>query len=75
MRCQYAPRRFYKKGDLPVTEDVYSRLIAFPKFERKTCWDLIDQYVEAVRKVVENAAELKKIKGKKFEVPVEAGTR
>ena len=75
LRCQYAPRRFYKKGDLPVTEDVYSRLIAFPKFERKTCWDLIDQYVEAVRKVVENAAELKKIKGKKFEVPVEAGTR
>ncbi len=75
LRCQNAPRRFYKKGDLPVTEDIYSRLIAFPKFERKICWDLIDQYVEAVRKVAENVAELKKIKDKEFEVPVEAGTR
>jgi len=74
IRCPYEPRRFYKKGDLPITEEVFSRLIALPKFEAKPCKELIDQHIEAIRKVVSNIKELKEKKIEKIEVPVEAGT-
>jgi len=75
LRCPYEQRRFYKKGDLPITEEVYARLIALPKFQTKPCKELIDQYIEAFRKVVENIEELKKKKIERVEVPFEAGIR
>ena len=47
----------YKQGDLPVTEGVYSRIIAFPALiEPKEGY--IEQYITAIRKVVENYKKL-----------------
>ena len=57
--CPNFRLRLYKKGDLPITEDVVSRLISLPVFHNKGCKELIDQYIEAFRKVVSNIDELK----------------
>ena len=46
------------EGSLPVTEDVYRRLLALPVFTEPP-EGLLGQYVEAFRKVVENADQLR----------------
>jgi len=47
----------YKQGDLPITEKIYPNIISFPAFiEPKEGY--INQYVTAIRKVVENYSEL-----------------
>jgi len=46
------------EGSLPVTEDVYRRLLALPVFTEPP-EGLLEQYVEAFRKVVENADQLR----------------
>ena len=49
----------YRQGDLPVTEDVYPRLIAIPSWDRAVpCEDLHQQYAEAIRKVSRNLGSL-----------------
>jgi dTDP-4-amino-4,6-dideoxygalactose transaminase len=49
----------YGPGTLPVTEEIYPRLIAIPSYNRATpCKDLHDQYAEAFRKVSRGAAAL-----------------
>ena len=45
-------------GSLPVTEDVYRRLLALPVFTEPP-EGLTEQYVEAFRKVAENADQLR----------------
>ena len=45
------------EGSLPVTEDVYRRLLALPVFTDPP-QGLLEQYVEAFRKVVENINQL-----------------
>jgi perosamine synthetase len=52
-------RKISKKVDLPITEDVYSRLIALPVFQVVSCKPLLDQYIEAFSKVVSNVSQLK----------------
>jgi dTDP-4-amino-4,6-dideoxygalactose transaminase len=52
----------YRVGDLPVTEDIYPRLIAIPSYDRAIpCQDLHDQYAVAFRKVSRGAQMLKPI--------------
>lgn len=47
----------YKRGDLPVTEEVHPRILAFPTLiEPREGY--IEQYVGAIRKVVENYKSL-----------------
>jgi perosamine synthetase len=49
----------YRPGDLPVTEDVYPRLLAIPAFNKAVpCEPLFDQYAEAFRKVAQSAPAL-----------------
>jgi len=56
--CPHVKKRiYYKKGDLPVTEMLHERLLrlpAFPNAEKA----LLDQYVDAFRKVTENIDKL-----------------
>ena len=47
----------YKLGDLPIIEDMHDRLIALPVFT-KPQFELLDQYIEAFRKVIRHAEEL-----------------
>ncbi|MBM4429439.1 MAG: DegT/DnrJ/EryC1/StrS family aminotransferase [Chloroflexi bacterium] len=62
--CPYPPpgvrarMRDYHAGDLPVAEAIYPRLMSLPTFTYQPCWDLLDQYVAAFRKVVANVARL-----------------
>ena len=49
--------RTYKKGDLPVTEDVHSRLIAMRAYTDPAD-GLLDMFIEAFRKVAANADQL-----------------
>jgi len=56
--CPHVRRRvFYKKGDLPVTERSQERVLQLPSFPNAEK-PLLDQYVEAFRKVVENIEEI-----------------
>lgn len=56
----------YKQGDLPVTERLHQQLLALPAFPRAEK-KLLDQYVKALKKVVENVDEVRKIKVAKME--------
>lgn len=47
----------YRPGDLPITEEVYSRILAFPALIEPQK-GYIEQYVGAIRKVVENYKQL-----------------
>jgi dTDP-4-amino-4,6-dideoxygalactose transaminase len=50
----------YAPGDLPVTEDIYPRLLAIVAFNKAVpCQDLFAQYAAAFRKVAANARRLK----------------
>jgi len=50
----------YAPGDLPVSEDIYPRLLALPAHDRAVpCQDLHAQYAEAFRKVVSQTQRLK----------------
>lgn len=52
----------YRAGDLPVTEDIYPRLIAIPSYDRAIpCQDLFDQYADAFRKVSRGAKTLRPV--------------
>ena len=55
----YAPIREieYKDSDFPVAVDLFTRLISLPTFTHD-CRDVLDQYIEAFHKVVENADQL-----------------
>ncbi len=60
-KCQYAnPQKVYKAGDFPVAEKVYKERIMLPTF-RDTTYDteLLDEYLEAFRKITENIDELR----------------
>jgi perosamine synthetase len=48
----------YKRGDLPVTEDMYDRLVVLPVFT-KPQFELLDQYIRAFRKIFIRVEELK----------------
>jgi len=55
-----APREPYRRGDLPVTEGFHERLITLPVFTAPQ-FDLLDQYINAFRKVIYHIEELKEI--------------
>lgn len=56
--CPHVKRKvFYKKGDLPVTERVQENILRLPTFPNAEK-PLLDQYVDAFRKVAENVEEL-----------------
>jgi len=56
--CPHAvERQKYSVGDLPITEDVYSRLIAMPAYTEPAD-GLLDQIIEAFHKVSRNAISL-----------------
>ena len=56
--CPHAvERRRYVRGDLPITEDVHSRLIALPPYTEPPD-GLIDQIIEAFHKVAKNSKYL-----------------
>lgn len=48
----------YKRGDLPVTEDMYERLVALPAFTQPQ-FELLDQYIHAFQKVIYHVKDLK----------------
>lgn len=50
-------RPVYRRGDLPVTEALHDRLLTLPVFTRAPL-GVLDQYIEAFRKVVAHAGEL-----------------
>lgn len=57
-RCPHTvPREPYRLGDLPITENIYERLIALPVFTEPP-EGLLDEYVEAFRKVTSAAERL-----------------
>lgn len=50
----------YRAGDLPVTEELYPRLLALPSYDKVIpCEDLFAQYAQAFRKVTANVEQLK----------------
>lgn len=55
----YAPMREidYKDSDFPTAVDLFTRLISLPTFTHD-CREVLDQYIEAFHKVVENADQL-----------------
>ena len=55
----YAPMREikYDDRDFPCAVDIHSKLISLPTFTHP-CRDVLDQYIEAFHKVVENADQL-----------------
>jgi perosamine synthetase len=55
----YAPIREieYKDSDFPVAVDIHPRLISLPTFTQP-CREVLDQYIEAFHKVIENADQL-----------------
>jgi len=56
--CPHVKRKiFYEKGDLPVTESVQENILRVPTFPNAEK-PLLDQYVDAFRKVAENVDEL-----------------
>jgi len=65
--CQHVKRKVtYNQGDLPVTEKLHQELLALPTFPQAEK-DLLDQYINAFKKVVENVDEVRKIKVTKIE--------
>lgn len=49
-----------RRGDLPVTEELYPRLLAIPAYNKVIpCEDLFAQYLQAFRKVTQNVEQLK----------------
>lgn len=62
--CPYPPPEVrarmctYKEGDFPVAEAIYSRLMSLPTFTYQPCWELLDQYAAAFRKVADNISQL-----------------
>jgi len=50
-------RRAYKQGDFPVSERIFDISLSLPTFTYEP-YELIDQYVDAFRKVIENAIRL-----------------
>jgi len=62
--CPYPPppvrarMRTYHEGDMPVAEAIYPRLLSLPTFTHQPCWELLDQYIAAFRKVADNADQL-----------------
>jgi len=62
--CPYPPpdvrqrMRSYRAGDFPVAESIHPRLMALPTFTHQPCWDLLDQYIAAFRKVAANIEQL-----------------
>jgi len=59
-RCPHVsiPCEGYHEGDFPVAEDVVPRLISLPTFTVQPCWELLDQYAAAFRKVAGHAEQL-----------------
>ena len=63
--CPYPPPEVrarmhtYAKGDLPVAEALHPKLMSLPTFTYQPCWDLLDQYIAAFRKVADNIARLR----------------
>ncbi|MFC1461654.1 DegT/DnrJ/EryC1/StrS family aminotransferase, partial [Verrucomicrobiota bacterium] len=60
-RCRYAnPQEAYSKGDFPVAEKMYKERISLPIF-RDVIFDseLLDQFIEAFRKIADNIDELR----------------
>jgi dTDP-4-amino-4,6-dideoxygalactose transaminase len=52
----------YRRGDLPITEEIYPRLLAIPVWDKGVpCEELFDQYAEAFRKVASNTGQLKSV--------------
>jgi dTDP-4-amino-4,6-dideoxygalactose transaminase len=50
----------YQPGDLPVTEELYPRLLSIPSYDKAIpCEDLFEQYAQAFRKVAANVEQLK----------------
>lgn len=50
----------YEPGDLPVTEDIYPRLLAITGYDKAIpCKDLFDQWADAFTKIAEGAQALK----------------
>ena len=65
--CQHVKRKVtYNQGDLPVTEKLHQELLALPTFPQAKK-DLLDQYINTFKKVVENVDEVRKIKVTKIE--------
>ena len=65
--CQHVKRKvIYSQGDLPVTEKLHQELLALPTFPQAKK-DLLDQYINAFEKVVENVDKVRKIKVTKIE--------
>ena len=60
------------RGDLPVTERVHQQMLALPAFPRASK-NLLKQYIQAFRKVVENSDEVRKIKETKIEKKSDMG--
>ncbi|MCZ7573670.1 MAG: DegT/DnrJ/EryC1/StrS family aminotransferase [Ardenticatenaceae bacterium] len=65
--CPYPPpevratMRTYDEGDLPVAEAIHPRLMSLPTFTYQPCWDLLDQYIAAFRKVAAGVEQLRTI--------------
>jgi len=58
-RCPHAKRRVtYERGDLPVSEDLHARVVSVTLFSHPAD-DVVDQYIEAFRKVVLNLDQLR----------------
>ena len=71
--CPHVMRKVtYKQGDLPVTERVHQQMLALPAFPRASK-NLLKQYVQAFRKVVENSDAVRKIKATKIEKKSDMG--
>ena len=53
----------YNSGDLPVTEDLYPRMMTITGFDKGACpcGDLFDEWAKAFRKVTANAARLREL--------------
>jgi len=48
----------YKIGDFPITERFHETLLKLPVWHRNSDEEIVDTYIQAFRKVVENYAEL-----------------
>lgn len=56
--CPHVKRKVtYKKGDFPISEEIYSKLLALPSFAH-SCQKLLQQYITAFEKVTANIDQL-----------------
>jgi perosamine synthetase len=53
-----ARMRDYRSGDFPVAEAIQPQLLVLPTFTYQPCWEFLDQYISAFRKVAANAGRL-----------------